>query len=79
MSDAERIAAAYERAFARPPMPNETERARQYLAAYEARLKAEGDTVKRILLAWQSLCQIFFASNEFRQQRVHLHQLIHVI
>ena len=40
-------------------------RAQKYLAAYEGRLTAERDAAKRTLLAWQSLCQILFASNEF--------------
>ncbi len=65
MTDAERIDAAYQRAFARPPVPTESERAQKYLTTYEARLTAEGDTGKKTLLAWQSFCQILFASNEF--------------
>jgi hypothetical protein len=66
MSDTERISIAYQRAFARPPTPVETQRTQQYLTAYEARLNAaQPETGKSTLTAWQSLCQILFASNEF--------------
>ncbi len=66
MSDTERISIAYQKAFSRPPTPVETQRAQQYLAAYETRLNAaQPELSKRTLLAWQSLCQILFGSNEF--------------
>jgi hypothetical protein len=66
MSDTERISIAYQRAFARPPLPAESERTLRYLAAYQRSLAAtQPEEGKRALLTWQSLCQILFASNEF--------------
>jgi cytochrome c553 len=65
-SDTERISQAYQKAFARPPLPAETQRVQQYIAAYEAHLKAtQPEEGKRTLLAWRSLCQILLSSNEF--------------
>lgn len=64
--DAARIKSAYLRAFGRSPEPVETAEALAYLKAYEERLaKIEPDAGKRRLTAWQSYCQILFASNEF--------------
>lgn len=65
-NDTERIKTAYMKCFARPPAPAEYGRALSFLSAYETRLSSgEPDIQKRHARAWQSLCQILFASNEF--------------
>jgi len=64
--DAGRIKAAYWRAFGRAPEATEVTQALTYIQDYEDRLvKIEADAAKRRQIAWQSYCQILFASNEF--------------
>lgn len=64
--DAERLRQSYLRAYGRPPSAAETGRVLAYLNAYAARLTPfEPEAMKRRLRAWQSFCQILFASNEF--------------
>jgi hypothetical protein len=66
MTDAQRIRLAYLRAFSRPATTAETEKARNYIAAYAGRLPATvTDPAKRTEQAWTSFCQLLFASNEF--------------
>jgi cytochrome c553 len=66
LSDADRVKQAYMRAYSRPANSEETERCRNFLAKYADSLTAsEPDAAKRRLHAWQSLCQIILASNEF--------------
>lgn len=66
MEDAARLRSAYLRALGRSPSPAESARLLDYLKRYEAALsESEPDAAKRRLAAWQSLCQILFASNEF--------------
>jgi hypothetical protein len=65
-SDAGRIRFLYLRLYARPPDLNEIERARRYLAAYAARIGSrEPDPARRVHRAWESLCHVLLASNEF--------------
>ncbi|MDF2440281.1 MAG: hypothetical protein JWN98_1265, partial [Abditibacteriota bacterium] len=66
LSEAQLIRAAYLRAFGRSPQPNETERISKFLVRYDQHLAAkEADATKRRLKAWQSVCQVLLASNEF--------------
>lgn len=66
LGDAARLRLAYLHALGRSPSPSESFRLMEYLKRYEAALMdREPDAVKRRLAAWQSLCQILFASNEF--------------
>jgi len=64
LDDAGRLRAAYLRAYGRPAAGAEVASALNYLRAYEDRL-GDTDPEKRRRLAWRSLCQIIFASNEF--------------
>jgi len=65
-NDADRIALAYKEAFGRPPTTDEVYRGTTYLSGYADRLAGtEHDAQKRRALAWDSLCQILFAANEF--------------
>jgi hypothetical protein len=64
--DATRLRVASVRAYGRPAGDDEIAAAQKYLAAYEQRLSAtEPDAAKRRLKAWQSYCQVLFASSEF--------------
>jgi mono/diheme cytochrome c family protein len=66
MTDTDRIKLAYLKMYSRPPAPEEITRATSFVNAYFTKLeKTEPDAQKRKLRAWQSLCQILFASNEF--------------
>ncbi len=65
-SDAERIEWAYEQALGREPTSFETVRANNFLIQYESMLTSTvKDPAMRRTKAWQSLCQVLFASNEF--------------
>ncbi len=65
-NETERIKQGYVRAFARPPSLIETKRALNYLNRYQAQLTSiEKDSKKQRQMAWESLCQILLASNEF--------------
>ncbi|MBN9517882.1 PSD1 domain-containing protein [bacterium] len=64
--DAARVAAAYERAYSRPPTTEEVARALGFVERYEAGLAGvEPDVAKRRPRAWAAWCQAVFASNEF--------------
>ncbi len=63
---AERVTAAFERAFGRPPSASEKERSLSFVARAEAAYeKHETDLAKRQLRAWQSLCRALMETNEF--------------
>ena len=65
-TDIERVNAAYLRAYDRTATPAEITRALSYLTRYHAALAPSiPDAAKRQQMAWQSLCQIILASNEF--------------
>lgn len=65
-SDAARLNEAYLRAYSRPASPAEVAKATAFLSTYEAKLeKSVPDVNKRKLIAWQSLCQVILAANEF--------------
>jgi cytochrome c553 len=64
--DADRIRRAYLRAYGRPATTVEVARCRNFLARYGTALAAyEPDASKRRLRAWQGLCQVLLAANEF--------------
>jgi hypothetical protein len=60
-SDARRLERAYLLAYARPPSPDELDDLLSYIGALERRAPAEDAKLR----AWQSVCQILMASNEF--------------
>jgi hypothetical protein len=62
VDDAGRVHLAYEKAYARPPTDAETARALRFVAAVEQHLPAGAD---RRLRAWQSLCRVLVAADEF--------------
>ena len=65
-TDAGRIKTMYLKAYGRTPTLPETNRALGFVSKMEARLAAgEPDAARKHLRAWQSLCQVLFASNEF--------------
>lgn len=65
-TDAQRTRQAYLKALGRSPTPEETKRAQRFLARYDAALAAaEKDAGKRRARAWQGLCHVLLASNEF--------------
>ncbi|HVK12774.1 MAG TPA: DUF1553 domain-containing protein [Gemmataceae bacterium] len=64
--DADRVKAAYLRAYSRPATDAEVARALEYVATYESALApTEADAAKRRAKAWQSFCQVLFAGSEF--------------
>jgi hypothetical protein len=58
---ADRVEAAYRRILNRTPAPAETDAAMTYVAAYQKKFPGEAAEDK----AWQSLCRVLMASNEF--------------
>ena len=65
-TDSQRVDLAYLRAFARPAVSEESNRALSYLGRYQSAITAsEPNASKRIEKAWTSFCQILLASNEF--------------
>jgi len=60
LSDSDRIGRAYVRTLNRPPDAEEIDTGLTYLAALKSRFGSLSD-----LDAWQSLCRILIASNEF--------------
>ncbi len=65
LDDAARLVRAYETVYARPPAPQETRRALDFLSRVERELTEEGAATERRLRAWQSLCRVLVAANEF--------------
>ena len=66
LTDADRVKTAYMRAYSRPATAEEAQKCQNFLAKYADSLTtAEPDAAKRRLRAWDSLCQIILASNEF--------------
>jgi len=70
LDDAGRIVRLYENAYGRPPAAAESRRAAAYLDRFARALQAENeagdaDADTRRLEAWQALCQVILASNEF--------------
>ena len=65
--DADRIKAAFRKAYNRDPQASEIERAITYLQATDASMtKAEPDRSKRRLRVWASFTQALFIASEFR-------------
>jgi hypothetical protein len=66
LDDAGRVKMVYERAFGRPPAPAQTARALDFVRHGEQALAAEKrDAQDCRLRAWQSLCRVVLAANEF--------------
>lgn len=64
LDDAGRIALLHEIAYGRPPSPDESRRASAYLGRLGQTLGENHDQAQRVA-AWQALCQVILASNEF--------------
>jgi mono/diheme cytochrome c family protein len=65
-TDAERIARAYPRLFARDATTDEVTRAQSFIQRYEAALaESVKDPTARRAKAWAAWCQVLFASSEF--------------
>jgi hypothetical protein len=64
LDDSARLRLAYETAYARLPSPTETRRALDFLSRIERELPNATLAVRR-LRAWQSLCRVLVAANEF--------------
>ena len=61
-----RVRVVYERAYSRPPTDRETARALDFVRRCEETLAAEKlDEKEQRLRAWQSLCRVVLAANEF--------------
>jgi hypothetical protein len=66
LDEAGRIRLAYERAYGRLPLPDETATALDFLTRYERALqRLHPEAGVRRLKAWQSFCQALVTSNEF--------------
>ena len=66
LDDAARVTLAYETAYGRPPRPEETARALDYLARFDALLTSKGvKDADRPVQAWQALAQALLAASEF--------------
>jgi hypothetical protein len=63
LDDRARIDAAWRRAYGRAATEPERERALRYVSDVARQLGSDGDEARAA--AWQSLCQVFFMSNEF--------------
>jgi hypothetical protein len=61
-----RVQLAWEKAWGRPPLPSDIDRARRYLESYSNALATMGTSTQKIELdAWTSLAKILLTSNEF--------------
>jgi hypothetical protein len=66
-ADEIRVERAFEQAFCRAPSMSERKATMEYLKRHENLVRrTEEDSEKRKKLTWQSLCQVLFASAEFR-------------
>lgn len=63
-ADSDRASAAIQRAFVRPASHQEIERALKFISHFQQSTQGDAENVRR--LAWQSFCQVLFASTEFR-------------
>jgi hypothetical protein len=64
--DPSRVRLVYERAYGRPPLGAEIERALAFVRRIEGLLENEKSVpAERRLRAWQSLCRVILAANEF--------------
>jgi len=64
--DVARVRLAYLKAYGRPATDEEVAQAQDYVARYEEAVSAtEKDVSRRRPRAWQSFCQVLFASSEF--------------
>ena len=66
LDDPGRVGLAYRRMFGRAPTPVESARALQFVRRIETTLaESVPDQAERAVRAWQSLCRVLIASNEF--------------
>jgi hypothetical protein len=65
LDDTGRVRLAYERAYGRPPSAAETLRALDFVRRCEQVLPADVAGRERTARAWQSLCRVILAANEF--------------
>jgi hypothetical protein len=68
LDDTGRIVRLYETAYGRPPEPGDSRRAARYLQQFAEKLQAEDQAADAESIrhgAWQALCQVILASNEF--------------
>jgi hypothetical protein len=64
--DDARVDAAYQRAYSRPPSPQEISRALQFVGHYQADLADQKvEPAEARVRAWQALCRVILSSNEF--------------
>ena len=63
--DAGRVRVTYQRALGRPPSALEISRATDYVQAYTMRQASDVDPLEARTRAWQSLCRVILATNEF--------------
>jgi hypothetical protein len=65
--DPARVAAAYQRAFVRPPTAAEISRALHLVRRLESQWQTEkvADSAERRVRAWQGLCRVLMSTNEF--------------
>ena len=62
----QRIASAFEQAFARPPDAQEREQSAQFLARYRRELAhSESGAADRVKMSWAAFARTLFARNEF--------------
>jgi hypothetical protein len=65
LDDAARLHVLFERAYGRPPSTSEIERALAYLDRFSGELSTDDDPDSPRRAAWQALCQVILASDEF--------------
>ena len=65
-NESQRIASAFEQAFARPPDAEEREQSAQFLATYRRELAPSESTAEGIVkMSWAAFARTLFARNEF--------------
>jgi hypothetical protein len=63
--DAGRVRLAYQRVFARAPIPAEIDRAMRFVAEYQSDLAGQNvEPAEARLRAWQALCRVVLSANE---------------
>jgi hypothetical protein len=66
VDDAGRVNVAFQRAYSRAPTADETSRALQFIAGYQADLAGRNiELAEARVRAWQALCRVILSSNEF--------------
>jgi hypothetical protein len=65
LDDAGRVHRLYEQAYSRPPTTGETARALEFVRCVEVTFGQTANPTERRQRAWQSLCKVIVAANEF--------------